>query len=85
MAYFSVSIGCIPPAVIHAPLTSHLFIPRYHTIKIWEASIPHIIFETKAPNTSKVKSICPSRDGNRISVGSKGGIVRMWDMNLARN
>jgi len=44
-----------------------------------------MIFETKAPNTSKIKSICPSCDGNRILVGSKDGIVRMWNMNLVRN
>ena len=46
---------------------------------------PHIIFETKASQTSKIKSICLLYDGNRILVESKGGIVRMWDMNLTRN
>ena len=46
---------------------------------------PHMIFKTNALNTSKIKSICPSCNGNRILVGSKGGIVRMWDINLVRN
>ena len=46
---------------------------------------PHMIFKTNALNTSKIKSICPSCNGNRILVGSKGGIVRIWDINLVRN
>jgi len=44
-----------------------------------------MIFETKLPITSEIMSICPSRDGNKILVGSWDGTVRMWDMNLARN
>ena len=45
----------------------------------------HMIFETKPLITSWITSICPSRDGNKILVGSYSGIVRMWDVNLARN
>jgi len=44
-----------------------------------------MIFEAKPPITSWITSICPSRDGHRILVGSGDGTVRMWDMNLARN
>jgi len=87
MASFSVDIGYAPPVVIRAPLTSHLFIARGDTVKIWEVSMTnsHMIFETKPPITSWITSICPSRDGHRILVGSSDGTVRMWDMNLARN
>ena len=86
MASFSVDIGYAPPVVIRAPLTSHLYIARYHTVEIWEVSMTssHMIFKTKLPITSEITSICPSRDGNKILVGSYG-IVRMWDVNLARN
>jgi len=44
-----------------------------------------MIFEAKPPITSWITSICPSRDGHRILVGSGDGTVRMWDVNLARN
>jgi len=37
----------------------------------------HMIFETKASKTSKIKSIYLLHDGNKILVGSKSGIVRM--------
>ena len=84
MATFS---GDIPAAIIRAPLTSHLFIPRDHTIGIWEVSMTssHMIFETKPLITSLIRSMCPSRDGHRILVGSRDGTVSMWDVNLARN
>ena len=87
MAYFSVGIGCFPPTVICTPITSHLFIIWHDAIKIWEVSMTssHMISETQTPNTSKIKSICPSHNSNRILVESKSGIVRMWDMNLVRN
>jgi len=79
MAYFSVDIRHIPLAIIYAPLTSYLFILWYHIVKIWEASMTslHMIFETKASKTSKIKSIYLLHDGNKILVGSKSGIVRM--------
>ena len=84
MASLSVDIGYAPPAVIRSPLTSHLFIPQYDTVEIWEVSMTrsHMIFKTKPPIASSIHSICPSRDGNRILVGSEDGIVRMWDTNL---
>ena len=84
MVFFSIDIGDIPSAIIRAPLTSHLFIPRLDTVEIWEASMTSslMIFEIKLP--SLIKSICLSHDGYRILVGGEDGIVRMWDMNLAR-
>jgi len=84
MATFS---GGTPAAVIRAPLTSHLFIPRDHTVEIWEVSMTssHMLFEKKPPIASRITSICPSRDGHRVLVGSWDGTVRMWDVNLARN
>ena len=84
MATFS---GGIPAAIIRAPLTSHLFIPQDDRVEIWEVSMTssHMIFEAKPPITSWITSICPSRDGHRILVGSGDGTVRMWDVNLARN
>ena len=45
----------------------------------------HMIFETKPLITSLIRSMCPSRDGHRILVGSRDGTVSMWDVNLARN
>ena len=79
--------GDIPAAIIRAPLTSHLFIPQYDTVEMWEVSMTssHMIFETKPPITSWITSICPSRDGHRVLMGSGDGTVRMWDVNLARN
>ena len=73
--------------IIYVLLTSHLFILQYHTVEIQKTFItsPHIIFKTKVPNTSKIKSIYPLYDDNRILVESKGRIMRMWDMNLVRN
>ena len=87
MASFSVGIGHIPPVVIRGSLTCHLFIARDDTVEIWEVSMTssHMIFETKPLITSGITSICPSRDGHRILVGSGDGTVRMLDMNLARN
>ena len=87
MASFIIGVWLIPSAVICGPFTSHLFIPRDHTVEIWEASVTssHMIFETKPLITSRITSICPSRDGHRILVGLLDGIVRIWDVNLARN
>jgi len=87
MASFIIGVWLIPSAVIRGPFTSHLFIARDHTVEIWEASVTssHMIFETKPLITSRITSICPSRDGHRILVGSEDGIVRIWDVNLARN
>jgi len=84
--------GDIPTAIIHAPLTSHLFIPQDHIVEIWEVSMtsshmtsPHMIYGKKPLTPSQITSICPSQDGNKILVGSYSGIVSMWDVNLARN
>jgi len=87
MASFSVDIVYAPPAVIRGPFTSHLFVPRIDRVEIWEVTMTssHMIFKTKPLITSWITSICPSRDGNKILVGSEDGTVRMWDMNLARN
>jgi len=87
MASFSVDIVYAPPAVVRGPFTSHLFVPRIDRVEIWEVTMTssHMIFKTKPLITSWITSICPSRDGNKILVGSEDGTVRMWDMNLARN
>ena len=79
--------GDIPAAIIRAPLTSHLFIPQDDRVEIWEVSMTssHMIFEAKPPITPGIATICPSRDGRRILVGSSFGTVRMLDINLARN
>ena len=45
----------------------------------------HIIFKIKPPITSRIMSICPLHNGYKVLVGSWDRIVRMWDVNLARN
>jgi len=45
-----------------------------------------MIFETEPLTTSYITSICPSRDGHRLLVGSGDGTVRTWNMeDLAGN
>jgi len=72
----------IPPAIIHLPNANRLFVPRGHTVEIWEVSMTSsdMIFKTEPLNTSGISSICPLRDGHRILVGSVDGTVRMWNM-----
>ena len=70
--------------VIHSPLTNYLFIDQDHTVKIWDVSMTgsKLIWETNPPTTSRIWSVCPSRDGHRILVGCLDGSVRMWELDL---
>jgi len=51
-------------------------------VEIWEVSMTssNMIFKTEPLTTSGIRSICPSRDGHRLLVGSIDGTVRMQDM-----
>jgi len=82
MISFDLDVQRIPLAIIHSPNASHLFIARYNTVKIWEVSMSssNMIFKTGPLTTSSITSICPSRDGHRVLVGSKDGTVRMLNM-----
>jgi len=53
-------------------------------VKIWDVSMTGSkpIWETNPPTTSRIWSICPSRDGHRILVGCLDGSVRMWELDL---
>jgi len=86
MASFSCDWGGFwsPPHVIHSPLTNHLFILRDRRAEIWDVSATgsKMIWEIKHASTSRVTSICPSRDGHRVLVGYKDGSVRMWNLDL---
>ena len=70
--------------VVHSPLTNYLFIHQDHTVKIWDICMTGSkqIWETNPPTTSRIWSICPSRDGHRILVGCFDGSVRMWELDL---
>jgi len=72
------------PHVIHSPLTDYLFINQDYTVKIRDVSMTGSkqIWETNPPTTSRIWSICPSRDGHRILVGCKDGSVRIWELDL---
>jgi len=82
MTSFDLDVGRIPPAIIHLPNANRLFVPRYNTVEIWEVSMtgPNLIFKTEPETTSGISSICPSRDGHRLLVGSDDGTVRMQNM-----
>jgi len=84
MTSFDLHVGYDPPAVIH---TNHIFVPRDNTVEIWEVSTAgsNMIFETEPLTTSSITSICPSRDGHRLSVGSRDGTVRMRDLEDLRS
>jgi len=72
------------PHVIHSPLTNYVFIERVNTVEIWDVSVTgsRPIWETNPPTTSRIWSICPSRDGHRILVGCGDESVRMWELDL---
>ena len=81
-------VGYCPPAVIHSPHTNYVFVPRYYTVEIWEVSMTssNMIFETESLTTRVITSICPSHDGHRLLVGSRGGTVILRNMeNLVTN
>ena len=81
MVFFDIDVGSIPPVVFHSLHTSHVFVPRYDTLAIWEVSVTgsNMIFETEPLTTLGISSICPLRDGDRILVGSSDRTVRMWN------
>jgi len=82
MTSFDLSVGYIPPAIIHLPNANRLFVPRYDAVEIWEVSMTssNMIFQTEPLTTSRITSICPSRDGHRLLVGSSDETVRMRNM-----
>jgi len=82
MTSFDLDVGDILPAIIHLPNASRLFVPRWDTVEIWEVSMSssNMIFKTEPLTTSPIASICPSRDGHRLLVGSWDGTVRMQNM-----
>jgi len=82
MTSFDLDVEDTPPAIIHLPNANRLFVPRVNTVEIWEVSMTssNMIFETEPLTTSLISSICPSRDGHRLLVGSWDGTVRMWNM-----
>ena len=80
MTSFNLDVGIIPPAIVHSP--NRLFVPRDNTVEIWEVSVTgsNMIFKTESLTTSEISSICPSRDGHRLLVGSEDGTVMMRNM-----
>ena len=80
MTSFNLDVGIIPPAIVHSP--NRLFVPRDNTVEIWEVSVTgsNMIFKTEPLTTSEISSICPSRDGHRLLVGSEDGTVMMRNM-----
>jgi len=83
MASFDHDLNYVPD-VIYSSLTNYLFINQDHTVKIWDVSMTGSkqIWETNPPTTSRIRSICPSRDGHRLLVGCLDGSVRMWELDL---
>ena len=83
MVSFSHDFDCAPH-VVHSPLTNYLFIPRDHTVEIWDVSTTgsKMVWEAKSPVGLYVTSVCPSRDGHRLLVGYYGGSMRMWNLDL---
>jgi len=71
-----------PPAIIHLPNASRLFVPRGNAVEIWEVSMTSsdMIFKTEPLTTLFISSICPSRDGHRLLVGSSDGTVGIRNM-----
>ena len=82
MTSFDLDVRYIPLAIIHLPNANRLFVPRYDAVEIWEVSMTssNMIFKTEPLTTSGITSICPSRDGHRLLVGSFDKTVRMRNM-----
>jgi len=79
MTSFDLDVEDIPPAILHLPNANRLFVPRDDAVEIWEVSMASsdMILKTEPLTTSFIRSICPSRDGHRLLVGSIDGTVRM--------
>ena len=82
MTSFDLDVKRIPPAIVHSPNTSRVFVPRDNVVEIWEVSMnsSNMTFKIEPLTTSSITSICPSRDGHRLLVGSRDGSVRMLNM-----
>jgi len=81
MVFFDIDVRSIPPVVFHSLHTSHVFVPQYDTLEIWEVLVTssNMIFETEPLTTLGISSICPLHDGDRILVGSSDRTVRIWN------
>ena len=85
MVSFDLDVEDIGPPAIHSSRTNHVFVSRSHTVEIWEVSTTgsNMVFEAEA---YLIRSICPSRDGHRVLMGSFDGTVRMLNLeDLGRN
>ena len=69
------------PSFLYHPLpnANRLIVPRYDAVEVSMTS-SKMIFKTKLLTTSRITSICPSRDGHRLLMGSVDGTVRMRDL-----
>jgi len=79
MVSFDLDVPGNHPPVVHSSHTNHVFVPRGHTVEIWEASTTglNMIFKIESLGTT---SICLSRDGHRLLIGSYDGTVKMWNL-----
>jgi len=70
----------VPPAVIYSSHTIRVFVPQYGVVEIWEVSTTgsNMVLKIEPPQ-GWIRSICPSRDGHRLLVGSRG-TVRMLSL-----
>ena len=82
MMSFDLDIEDIPPVVIHLSYANYVFVPRDRTVKIWEVSATglNMILKTEPLTTEPITSICASRNGHRLLMGSRDGTVRMWNL-----
>ena len=87
MVSFDLDVKNILLAVIHSSHINRIFVPRDETVEIWEVSTTgsNIIFKTEPLTVRRITSICPSRDGHRLLVGSGDGSVRMLDLEDLRS
>jgi len=71
----------VPPAVIYSPHTIRVFVPQVTAVEIWEVSTTgsNMVLKIEPPQ-GWIRSICPSRDGHRLLIGSGDGVVRMLSL-----
>jgi len=82
MVSFDLDVAYMPPTVIHSSHTNYVFVARGRTVEIWEVSTTglNMVFKIESSTTYSISSICPSRDGHRLLIGSYDGIVKMWNL-----
>ena len=71
------------PAVIHTSHTNCIFCLYDEIIvEVWEVSATgsNMVFETDPLKIQPITSICPSRNGHRLLIGSEDGTVRMLNL-----